>query len=182
MAAPSHKTLHNLSGHWTLNKSLSDPYEPVLALQDVNVLIRKAASSCSVHLSITQPSANELHIQQSATGAAIPGTKEDHTLDWEWRESKDPLFGAMKGRARWVGIEEAKKGGREGEWLDEAGDEGKLVQVEGQKPDDEWGGTHFLGFESVDGGRRFVRRVWLWNRKKGEEMNVRMVYDFDGEG
>ena len=175
MAAPSHKTLHNLAGNWTLNKDLSDPYEPVLALQGVNALIRKAASHCSVHLVITQRNPDEITVEQKATGASIPGTKEDYKLDWEWRENNDPLFGQMKGRARWVKKEEAP----EGEWED--CDEGLLVQVEGQVPSGVWGGTHYWGFEDVEGQRKYTRRVYLFNDEKGEKMSVRMVYDFDGE-
>jgi hypothetical protein len=36
------------------------------------------------------------------------------------------------------------------------------------------------GFEMVDGERRHTRRVYVKN-KKGEELRVRMVYDFVGE-
>ena len=175
MAVPPHKTLHNLAGNWTLNKPLSDPYAPVLALEGVNALIRKAASKCSVHLTVTQPTPDEIHVQQKATGASIPGTAEDYILDWQWRESKDPLFGQMKGRARWVKKEEAP----EGDWED--CDEGMLIQVEGQKPSGVWGGTHYWGFEPVEGQRKHTRRIYLFNDEKDEKMSVRMVYDFDRE-
>ena len=175
MAVPPYKTLHNLAGNWTLNKSLSDPYAPVLALEGVNTLIRKAASKCSVHLTVTQPTPDEIHVQQRATGASIPGTTEDYKLDRQWRESKEPLFGLMKGRARWVKKEEAP----EGDWED--CDEGMLIQVEGQKPSGVWGGTHYWGFELVEGQRKHTRRIYLFNDEKDEKMSVRMVYDFDGE-
>ena len=175
MAAPSSKTLHNIAGRWTLNKDLSDPFAPVLKLQGVNGLIRSVASYTSVHLKIEQPSPNEIHLQQTATGASIPAVTEDWILDWQWRDGKDPLFGDMIGRARWIKKEEAP----EGDWED--CDEGLLMQAEGKKPDDEWGGTHYWGFEQVNGERRYTRRIYMINNKTNEKINVRMVYNFDGE-
>ncbi|KAG7008585.1 hypothetical protein G7Y79_00005g017260 [Physcia stellaris] len=175
MAAPPRKTLHNIAGRWTLNKDLSDPFEPVLKLQGVNGFIRKLASHTSVHLNITQPTPNEIHLQQTATGASIPAVTEDWILDWQWRDGKDPLFGDMTGRARWIKKEEAP----EGDWED--CDDGLIMQAEGKKPDDEWGGTHYWGFEYVGGERRYTRRIYMVNNKTTEKMNVRMVYNFDGE-
>lgn len=175
MAAPSNKTLHNIAGRWTLNKDLSDPFAPVLELEGVNGLIREVASHTSVHLKITQSSSDEIHLQQSATGASIPAVTEDWILDWQWREGKDPLFGDMKGRARWIEKEEAPAG----EWDD--ADDGLIMQAEGKKPDEEWGGTHYWGFEQVNGERRYTRRIYIVNNKTRERMDVRMVYDFDGE-
>ncbi|KAL8790056.1 MAG: hypothetical protein Q9213_000758 [Squamulea squamosa] len=178
MAAPPNKTLHNIAGRWTLNKDLSDPFTPVLSLQGVNGFIRAIASHTSVHLKISQPSADEIHLQQTATGAAIPAVTEDWILDWTWRDGKDPLFGDMKGRARWIKINDAHT---ESDQWDRECDGGLLMQAEGNKRDDEWAGTHFWGFQTVEGERRYVRRIFMVNNKSGEKMNVRMVYDFDGE-
>lgn len=179
MAAPASKTLQDLSGKWKLNKDLSDDFSPVLALQGTNVLIRKAISAASVHLKISQPSENELHMEQTATAASIPGTTEDYTLDWQWRSSHDAFFGDIEGRSRWISQEDARKAGAEGEWPSDDS-KGQLVQADGKKPDDSWGATHFWGFENVDGVRRHTRRVKV-NSKSGEEIKVRMVYDFEGE-
>lgn len=75
---------------------------------------------------------------------------------------------------RETGIVEGK-----GEWID--GDsEGLLVQAEGRKPDGEWEAAHLWGFEVVEGQRRHTRRVLVRN-SKGEELRVRMVYDYVGE-
>ncbi|KAL8849139.1 MAG: hypothetical protein Q9221_005862 [Calogaya cf. arnoldii] len=177
MAAPPHKTLHNIAGRWTLNKSRSDPFTRVLSLQGVNGFICSIAAHTSVHLTISQPSYNEIHLQQTATGASIPAVTEDWILDWTGRDGHDPLFGEMKGRARWIGIDEADV---DGEW-DRECDEGMLMQAEGNKRDDERGGTHYWGFETVDGERRYVRRIFMVNNQTGKKLGVRMVYDYDGE-
>ena len=178
MAAPSSKTLQSLSGKWTLNKSLSDDYMRVLSVQGVSTLLIKAIGTASVHLTITQPSNDHIKMEQTATAAAIPGTTEEYTLDWQWRTNKDAFFGNVEGRSRWIGQDEARKEGVEGEWED--GSEGKLINAVGRKPDGTWEAVHFWGFEEVGGERRHTRRVTVRNQE-GEKLKVRMVYDFNGE-
>ena len=183
MAAPPNITLQNLSGKYTLNKSYSDDFSKVLALQGVNALIRKAATAASVHLTITQPSPDNIKMAQSVTAGKIPGTTEDYTLDWDWRSNEDSFFGTVEGRSRLISVAEGRKSGivgqGEGEWI-EGDSEGKLVQAEGKKPDGEWEAAHLWGFEIVDGERMHTRRVLVRN-SKGDELRVRMVYDFVGE-
>ncbi|KAL8664428.1 MAG: hypothetical protein Q9168_007910 [Polycauliona sp. 1 TL-2023] len=160
MAAPPHKNLHNIAGRWTLNKPLS---KPDLNLQNINIFIRSIATHTSVHLTISQPSPSSIHLQQSATGASIPAVTEDWILDWTWRDGHDPLFGDMKGRARWIGIDDAQVEGSE---FDREADDGMIMQAE-WKRDDEWGGTHYWGFEDVQGERRYVRRIFMVNNQTG---------------
>jgi hypothetical protein len=179
MAAPSHKTLQSLPGKWQLNKSSSDDFASVLALQGVNVLIRKAATAASIHLTINQPDDQHIKMAQSVTSGKIPGTTEEYTLDWEWRTTNDNFFGEISGRSRWVTVEEGRKTDvvehGKAEWID--GDsESKLIYAEGSK-EGEWEASHLWGFEMVDGERRHTRRVRVSN-KKGEDLRVRMVYDF----
>lgn len=183
MAAPASISLQSLSGKYTLNKSCSDDFSKVLALQGVNTLIRKAATAASIHLTISQPSPDKIKMAQSVTAGKIPGTTEDYTLDWEWRSNEDSFFGTVEGRSRWVSVDQGREAGiveqGEGEWI-EGDSEGMLVQAEGRKPDGEWEAAHLWGFEVVEGERRHTRRVLVRN-SKGEELRVRMVYDYVGE-
>ncbi|KAF2824194.1 hypothetical protein CC86DRAFT_371582 [Ophiobolus disseminans] len=183
MAAQPNKILQSLSGKWQLNKSCSDDFASVLALQGVNLLIRKTATAASIHLNITQPDEQHLKMAQSVTSGKIPGTTDDYTLDWEWRNNYDSFFGEIAGRSRWVSVEEGRKteavGEGEGEWIEGDSDE-KLIEAEGEKVDGEWRAHHLWGFEQVDGKRRHTRRVYIKNRK-GAELRVRIVYDFIGE-
>lgn len=183
MAAPPNITLQNLSGKWQLNKSCSDDFASVLALQGVNILVRKAATAASIHLNITQTDENQIKNAQSVTSGKIPGTTEEYTLDWEWRTNKDSFFGEVSGRSRWVSVEEGRQtevvSEGEGEWV-EGDSDGKLIEAEGKKADGEWRAHHLWGFEQVDDKRRHTRRVYVEN-KKGEKIRVRMVYDFVGE-
>ncbi|CAN9109747.1 unnamed protein product [Alternaria alternata] len=162
MAAPSNKFLQSLSGKWQLNKACSDDFASVLALQGVNVLVRKTATAASIHLKISQPDDQHIKMAQSITSGKIPGTTEDYTLDYEWRTNQDGFF----------------VGEGEGEWI-EGDSEGKLIHAEGKK-EGEWEASHLWGFEMVDRERRHTRRVRVSN-EKGEELRVRMVYDFVGE-
>ena len=65
-----------------------------------------------------------------------------------------------------------------GEW--EQGDDGEVILAEGGKPDESWTAARIWGFEVVGGERRYTQRVEVWN-KKGDEVRVKMVYDFVGE-
>jgi hypothetical protein len=182
MAAPPSKTLHSLSGKWQLNKSCSDDFSQVLALQGVNALVRKAAAVASIHVKTSQPDDEHITLAQSVTSGKLPGTTEEYTLDYQWRSNTDGFFGEVAGRSRWVTIDEARQTGvvaeGEAEWLESEGD-GKLVHAEGSK-EGEWEASHLWGFEIVEGERRHTRRVRVRN-SKGEELRVRMVYDFVGE-
>ncbi|EAT79134.1 hypothetical protein HBH56_074700 [Parastagonospora nodorum] len=180
MAAPPSKTLQSLSGNWKLNKSCSDDFASVLALQGVGLLVRKAATAASIHLKITQSDEQHIKMAQSVTSGKIAGTTEDYTLDWEWRSNKDAFFGDVAGRSRWVSVEEGEKsevvGAGGGGWI-EGDSSGKLVEAQGKKESGQWEAHHLWGFEIVDGERRHTRRVYVKNNE-GEELRVRMVYDF----
>ncbi|KAK4691144.1 hypothetical protein P7C71_g5792, partial [Lecanoromycetidae sp. Uapishka_2] len=175
MAAPRNIDLHHLTGKWMLNKALSDDISPILALQGTNTILRKAISSASVTLSISQPNTNEYKIHQTATAASIPGTTEQYILDNEWRKNSDAFFGEVDGRSRWIDLDEAKSiEGVQGHW--EQGD-GKLILAEGGKPDGSWSATRVWGFEEIGNDRRYTQRVKVWS-KDGKEVRVNMVYDF----
>lgn len=180
MAAPPDKSLQSLSGKWQLNKTCSDDFASVLALQGVNALIRKAATATAIHLTISQPDQQHIKMAQSITSGKIPGTTEEYILDGEWRTNKDSFFGNVSGRSRWVSVEEGKRSvvieEGEGKWI-EGDSEGQLIFAEGKKEGGDWEASHLWGFEIVDGERRHTRRVRVTN-DKGEELRVRMVYDF----
>ena len=118
-------------------------------------------------------------MKQTATAAAIPGTTEEYQLDWKRHSNHDAFFGDIEGRSRWIAQNEAKKNGAEGDWM-KGDSEGKLINAVGKKPDDAWTATHYWGFEEVGGARRHTRRSKVVSQG-GEELQVRMVYDYEGE-
>lgn len=188
MATPPSKTLPNLApAHFTLNPHLSSPFTQILKIQGVNTLIRQAASSMTVHLTISELTDSKVIMKQSAMTDKLPGAEEEYPLDWTWRASKNGLFGDVEGRARWVDAKEgAESGGvveKEGEgveWVWGDGEEERLLQAEGKDGEGKWEARHLLGFEMLEGERRFTRRVYVRNRE-GEEVRAVMVWDFVGE-
>lgn len=186
MATPPSKTLRTLApAHFTLNPTLSTDFTQIMKTQGVNALIRTAASSTTVHLLISELSDNKVVMKQTAMTSKLPGTEEDYPLDWTWRGSSNGLFGKVEGRARWVAEEEGRKeGGVVGDevewmWVEEDG-ERKLLQAEGRDAGGKWEARHLLGFEMLEGERRFTRRVFVKN-KNGEEVRGMMVWDWVGQ-
>ncbi|KAF2869529.1 hypothetical protein BDV95DRAFT_630058 [Massariosphaeria phaeospora] len=114
MAAPASVTIKSLDGKWVLAKSLSDATDPVLALQGLGWLTRKAIGLATVtqHVSSWTTPADttdatsatpltHMKIEQFATGG-IKGTTENRTLDWMYRPHTDHLFGSLQGKSRYT--------------------------------------------------------------------------------
>lgn len=105
MAAPADSTIKNLNGEWTMEKSLSDPTEPILSLQGISWVTRKAISLATVTLKVHEyPDAEDakvvhVDIDQVLTGG-LKGTSEKRQTDWIAREHADHIFGTLKGQSR----------------------------------------------------------------------------------
>ncbi|KAF2118126.1 hypothetical protein BDV96DRAFT_596999 [Lophiotrema nucula] len=201
MAAPADRTIKELDGKWILNKSISDSVEPVLALQGIGWLTRKAIGLATVtqHLrtttEATDPPATTIVIEQTVTGG-LKGTTEKRTLDWQWRAHSDHLFGDLRGRSRYTTLsailtdpqgsyedkaaldEDAKfLVGEEGTWLEET-KEGEVVESYVENEGKGWTGWQIWGFGDVKGERWLVRRFAI--RKGKEVVRVRLVYEWAG--
>lgn len=170
------RKLVNLSGKWKLNKPLSTDVAAILALQGTSYLIRKGINSASVTLTISQPQKDEYKIEQTATAASIPGTTEQYILDGEWRTNHDAFFGEVKGRSQWISVDEAKAKIDDDSW-EVDGEDGRLILAEGGSTDGKWEAFRIWGFEEIEGERRYVQNVKVWN-KDGDEVKGKMVYDF----
>ncbi|KAJ9216622.1 hypothetical protein DTO166G4_1838 [Paecilomyces variotii] len=107
MAAPADVTVQNLNGIWVMDSSLSTPTEPILQLQGMSWITRKALSYATVTLYVTQhpdsdiKSLMHIDIDQTVTGG-IKGTSEKRSTDWNEREHKDHIFGSVVGQSRLV--------------------------------------------------------------------------------
>ena len=100
------------------NKQQSGVLEPVLALQGIGWLTRKAVGLATFTLDVKQFNAppappgepsggavSHVEIDQLGTGG-IKGTSEKRCLDNIFREHSDWLFGNVKGQSRWSNIED----------------------------------------------------------------------------
>ncbi|KAI0383755.1 hypothetical protein F5Y04DRAFT_249626 [Hypomontagnella monticulosa] len=197
MAAPTSKTIGDLNGKWVLNKTLSDPVDPALALQGVSWLVRKAIGAATVTLQVKQyqgvptaPSTSEepvtrIDIQQIAT-AGVKGTTENRCLDYVFREHSDWLFGHVQGRSRWIGAEELAAFVAEGgEALKEKWVEDDFVAKDWLEGDAEKGGpkgeTHVMNHvQSLDAGWTALQ-VWGFQSVGGERRYVRNIVVAKGD-
>ncbi|TGJ80379.1 hypothetical protein E0Z10_g8380 [Xylaria hypoxylon] len=191
MAAPDSKTVSDLGGKWLLNKTLSDPTDPALALQGIGWFLRKAIGAATVTIQVKHytddSSLTHIDIEQSASG--LSGTSEKRTLDWTAREHKDWLFGRVNGRSKYITPAElavllapegeARKGGwvdsdfLAQDWREEA--QGKFV-LNHVHADAGWFATQVWGFQDIGGERRYVRNVVVAKGDKFE--SFKMIYDF----
>ncbi|PLN76868.1 hypothetical protein BDW42DRAFT_177918 [Aspergillus taichungensis] len=108
MAAPTDVTIKNLAGEWVMDKSISNPTEPVLALQGMGWMTRKALNMATITLNVkhaipdpAKPTVHQIDIAQSLTGG-IPGTSETRITDWEKRLHEDHVFGKLDGQSRYL--------------------------------------------------------------------------------
>ena len=168
------KSLHDLTGKWSMSRELSSDVSPVLEIQGFNALIRKAVSYAPVKLKVTQHGDDEIHIDQSTT-ASIPAVKEEwYPKDQEWRETKDAFLGKVKSRSRWVKVEELE--GREAFLTQGLNADDEVIESEveglGSTP---WEAVQVWMME----GERFVRRV-VTTGKEGKQAETRLVYEFEG--
>ena len=111
------------------NKTLSDPTDPILALQGISWLTRTAIGLATVTLSVTQYERDgDVHVDigQTVTGG-INATSEFRTLDWTMRPHQDSVFGSLEGKSRFVKLADLgpAEGAEEREWLAEGWEEDK---------------------------------------------------------
>jgi hypothetical protein len=130
----------------------------------------------------------QIDIDQIAT-VGIKGTSEYRTLDWQYRDHTDHLFGTLKGKTRYntlkalleknTGqghVEEDAKFLVEG-WLKET-EEGEIVESYVDNEAGKWTGWQIWGFAEINGERRLTRRFAI--RRKDRD-RIRMTYDWAGE-
>jgi len=120
MAAPDSCTTLDLSGKFTMNKTLSDSSDRILELQGVSWLKRSAIAIATITLHVKhykdEGADEHIDIDQTITGG-IPGTSENRTLDWVEREKEDGLFGHVISKSRRLAVADITDKHLRGEWL-----------------------------------------------------------------
>ncbi|PNS18009.1 hypothetical protein CAC42_3968 [Sphaceloma murrayae] len=186
MSVPDSVTIKNLNGTYLMNKTLSDPFDEVLQMQEVGWLVRQAARFSSVSIAIEQYDNEEgnsfVEVKQTSSGG-IQST-EERTMDWVWREKKDSIFGMVKGRSRFCKIDEIND-----EYLKTGWDQKSLEACDNLVVNsiaesiglrgDPWIADQIWGFQIIDGVRRHVRRI-LFSRG-AKTLQVQTVYDWKEE-
>ncbi|OQE07918.1 hypothetical protein PENVUL_c011G06142 [Penicillium vulpinum] len=110
MAAPKETTIECLNGHWVLNKDLTSETDPILKLQKIPWLIRKAFGFATIYLQISQYQTETSETGQSSTNidflqtatAGLAATKEERVLDWKISDHEDYFFGEVLAQSEFV--------------------------------------------------------------------------------
>ncbi|CAK3992477.1 Hypothetical predicted protein [Lecanosticta acicola] len=179
MAAPKNLDIKDLNGTtWIANRSLSGDSDSVLALQGVHYVIRTILSAGQITVCIKQWEGEDgaTHFEmQNQISAGLPGLTDTYKTDFEPKQYSDPIFGTVRDRSRWIGIEELEDEYQKTEW-----EEGTTKTLELFTDHLDTGATtsQVCGFELIEGERRYTRRLVV---KKGEEvLHVRLVFDYVG--
>ncbi|EAS35261.2 uncharacterized protein CIMG_00615 [Coccidioides immitis RS] len=105
MAAPAEITIQDLNGRFCMDKTVSNDADPILSLQGISWLTRKAIGIATITLHVKEYKDDDgtvhIDIAQTLTGG-ISGTTEHRTLNWDENEHSDHIFGTVKGRSRFV--------------------------------------------------------------------------------
>lgn len=179
-----------------------------MRLQGLTWLSRKAVNLATITTHITlKPSPSEaasstrtLILNNSAFN--FPGTVEARTLDWEWRDFKDYIWGAFQDRSRIVRKDGLAQEVADGEWVQGLrGEDEWMVESEIRARDGAWSNhtvcmaavrcdyycvlrelkltfavVQVWGFKSVGAERRLIRHM---EARRGEECaRAVLVYDF----
>jgi len=202
MAAPAKEaSMDDLTGKWSLNRKLSDPFEPLLTLQGVPWVVRKAVNHISISEILTHstdPSTGltTFEITQITTGG-FKGTCEKRTLNGEERTYNNELFGPMGETCVWFDLPGAgSKDNADGsqnekvvssdrdedeKWLMNGLEGSKAIKIEtwSLKEDKDWRTVAMWGFATIESGERYHVRK-LVARNKGEVVRIRGVYNYVG--
>lgn len=151
-------------------------------------MIRKAISLASVTLDVNvyeappkPPSTatdvvTHIDIEQSASG--LSSTHELRCVDDLFREHSDWLFGNLKGKTKWVSLDEVEDDFLKSGWELEGAGGKDFLRSHVENEENGWQAYQIWGFQTVDGERRYCRNVLV---TKGENrVTIRMVYDYEG--
>ncbi|KAJ9130930.1 hypothetical protein NKR19_g9685 [Coniochaeta hoffmannii] len=199
MAAPESKTGLDIEGTWLLNRTLSDDFDGIFALQGMSWLLRKILRFASMRLLMTQtpsptstppspspdpenaPRGDQHHkitkIYQKQT--IHPGgfdTEDVYILDGAERDMTIPIFGEVTSRYQYTAIDDLSDDGELRESLRAGGTGPRAVQEICRSRHAGWESVLTWGFEEVGGERRFTQNSVT--TKGGRRERGRLVYDY----
>ncbi|KAG6911542.1 hypothetical protein DXG01_011844 [Tephrocybe rancida] len=190
MATPESLNILDISGKYTMNKTLSDDNsDEILRLQGVSWFKRRAISLGTVTLAVKHYKEDEIEhidIDQTLTGG-IPGTSEKRTLIWKERKNEDHLFGAVIGKSRRTKADVFDEDFLKKGWTEDTLDYGVIqsyVESDTAKSGTTWIANQVLmqlvqtwGIEVVNEERRYTRHV-KFTGPEGQDIECRLVYDY----
>jgi len=185
MAVPADFSILDITGKFTMNKSLSGDTDTILYLQGVSWIKRKAIQYGTITLFIKHykddDNVEHVDIDQTITGG-FPGTREERILTWTERSHEDHLFGPVVGKSRRVQVSELDEVFLTKDWTPDTVEHGVIqshVISDTPKSGTTWIANQTWGMEMVNDERRYCRHVKFIG-PKGEDIESRLVYDYLG--
>ncbi|KAL4814798.1 hypothetical protein BDW67DRAFT_165216 [Aspergillus spinulosporus] len=110
MATPKDITFENYNGSWTMDRTISDPTDPILAMQGLSWFMRTTLAWVTITLNTKQyqdaenpddKTIQHIDVDNIVTGG-VQGTSEARVTDWKKREHSDTIFGRVEGQSRLI--------------------------------------------------------------------------------
>nr|KMM65927.1 LOW QUALITY PROTEIN: hypothetical protein CPAG_02268 [Coccidioides posadasii RMSCC 3488] len=204
MAAPAEITIQDLNGRFCMDKTVSNDADPILSLQGISWLTRKAIGIATITLHIKEYKDDDEHL----ISVAFPAPPSTATSTKTRTNDPDNIFSTDNNRLVRTAagadgkilpaVEVQTKAGNEkdqeavarflsGEILADGSATEGFVAGEGEdywvhswveSVNDGWTAEQIWGFENINGVRKYTRRVVA--EKKGKVIRARLVYDFLG--
>nr|GAT44069.1 predicted protein [Mycena chlorophos] len=185
MAVPQEFQSLDITGKFTMNKTLSGETDSILALQGVGWIKRKAIQLGTITLYIKhykdENNEERIDIDQTITGG-IPGTREERHLTWTERSHNDHLFGYVVGKSRRVKVAELDEEFLKNNWTADTIEHGVIqsyVESDTPKSGTSWIANQTWGIQEINGERRYARNV-KFTGPNGEDIERLLVYDYLG--
>ncbi|KAH9212590.1 hypothetical protein DL95DRAFT_391291 [Leptodontidium sp. 2 PMI_412] len=199
MASPAKVTIHNLTGHWELNRELSDNLSGALLIQGVPYLVRKLMLYVKVYETITETLPNAAGVTQglicTKSAAGLKGQADSFDGSGEEMLVAGGYFApTVRVRSWWVDLASTSEKMKVQksptgevldpylltEWIEEE-KEGVPGHFAGSGVNERSGVRDFMmwGFAMINGKR--YRALKYYIRKGEEEVRTRLVYDWVGD-
>ncbi|KAL8727212.1 MAG: hypothetical protein Q9166_006176 [cf. Caloplaca sp. 2 TL-2023] len=175
MAAPDSIDILDVTGHWSLNPTLSDSLEDTFAL---------IISVATLELSFQQdlPETEDAPVRFTVKQTVRPGgfdSSNEYILDGQTRYDTVPIFGEVSATNSYVTSDDMTKMDslqREIEWVSGQPNVGIMEITVGIHTG--WTSRTLWGFEKVEGQRNLCK--YATTTKDEQKATARMVFDYLG--
>lgn len=153
-------------------------------MQGIGLLVRKGVGLASITIEVKQfeapPKAPNTstdpvtHIEITQTASGLKSTQENRCVDDTFREHDDWLFGNVKGKSKWLKLDEIEDVYLSDNW---DADNEQFLWSHVESLGNGWTADQIWGFQTIDGERRYCRNILI--TKDDERAEFRFVYDFE---
>ncbi|KAJ7609924.1 hypothetical protein FB45DRAFT_804889 [Roridomyces roridus] len=182
MAATSITTV-DVTGKFTLNKTMSGDIGKILAVQGVGWAKRKAATVGTITMSMKHfkddSGVENLHVHSTVVGGITVG-KEERVLDGVERPTDDPLVGPIVNCMKRVAVADLTVPFLKDGFTADTVENGVIHFSINSQPSNKysWKLSQTCGLQDINGERRYVHHLKITSPTEDHE--VLLVYDYLG--